>query len=114
MVERRVNAAHHLDKGKQMADKVLTIPNDSTLAVNVNDNLYIQVSSQCQWCYSDPTPCFSGGLLAAGQYEKTTGGAKYGPYLASAAGTVNFGSPTSPPCSTTGVTATGHTIIVSN
>jgi hypothetical protein len=114
MVERRVNAALHFDKGKQMADKVLTIPNDSTLAVNVNDNLYIQVSSQCQWCYSDLTPCFSGGLLAAGQYDKTTGGAKYGPYLATAAGTVNFGSPTSPPCSTTSITETGHTITVSS
>ena len=74
-----------------MADKILTIPNDSTLPIKVNDNLYIQVSSQCQWCYSDPTPCFSGGLLAAGQYNQTTGGFKYGPYPATAAGTVNFG-----------------------
>lgn len=97
-----------------MADKILTIPHDSTLALKVNDNLYIQVSSQCQWCYSDPTPCFSGGLLAAGQYNQTTGGFKYGPYPATAAGTVNFGSPTSPPCSTTGITATGHTITVTS
>ena len=97
-----------------MADKILTIPKDSTLPMKINDNLYIQVSSQCQWCYSDPKSCFPGGLLDPGQYEKTTGGFKYGPYLAKAAGTVDFGSPTSPPCSTTGIGATGHTITVSN
>ena len=114
MCKGRLNAVLLLNEGKQMPDKILTIPHDSNLPLKLGDDLYIQVSTECQWCYSDPTPCFSGGLLAPGQYEKTTGNNKYGPYPATATGTVRFGSPISPPCSTSGITGTGHTIIVSN
>jgi hypothetical protein len=97
-----------------MADEVLTIPKDHTLPIKVGDNLYIQVSDTCQWCYSDTTPCFPGGLLKPGQYNKTTGGFKYGPYPAKAKGTVYFDSPTNPPCNPKNEPDTGHTIVVSN
>jgi hypothetical protein len=95
--------------------KTLTIPHDlSSLNMKVGDSLQITVSADCTWCYSDPTPCFPGGLLPAGSYTATTPHTTYGPYLASAAGTVNVNAVTSGPCNPQGLTAVPHTIIVTS
>lgn len=99
-----------------MADKVLTIPHDSNFPVVTGDNLYIQASEDCTWCYSDPNNCFPGGLLANGNYSKQTGNNKYGPYPAVNAGSVGFDSSAgfNQPCNPgASIRATGHSIVVS-
>jgi hypothetical protein len=99
-----------------MPKKVLSIPQDTNLPVKVGDDVYIKVIKNCQWCYSDPTPCFSGGLLPNGSYTATTPPTEYGPYLATAAGTVKFCTPINPPCDPNNCSAKDvpQTIIVSN
>lgn len=99
-----------------MPKRILTIPQDNNLPVKVGDDVYIDVLNDCQWCYSDPTPCFSGGLLAPGSYKGATPPNQHGPYRATAAGTVKFCAPINPPCDPNNCTAkqVPQTIIVSN
>ena len=96
-----------------MATKRINIPQDTHANLKVGDQLNIAVIADCDWCYSDPDNCFSGGLLAPGCYTATNPHTVYGPYTATADGTVDFNAVTSGPCTTSGVTATGHTIVVS-
>ena len=100
-----------------MPAKHLNIPNDLS-SVNLNkgtDTLEITVTATCTWCYSDPNGVFPAppGFLAAGTYNVTTPHTKYGPYTPQNDGVIEFGVSIPPtPCSTTGITATGHTITV--
>jgi hypothetical protein len=91
--------------------KHLNIPHDlSSMNIKVGDSLEISVSANCNWCYSDPTPCFPNGLLPNGSYTASTPSSTYGP--ATAGGTVFINAVTSGPCNPQGLAATPHTIIV--
>jgi hypothetical protein len=78
-----------------------------------NDTISFKVTQTCTFCYSDPTPCFP-SFLPAGTYTATTPPTTYGPYTADAVGTVVYNAVTSGPCTTTGIVATPHSIIVSS
>jgi len=80
------------------------------------DDLDITVNHDCTWCFSDPDGVFGNPstLLAAGSYSATNPHTTYGPYIPVATGTVYFNAVTSGPCNPQGITATGHTIIVTN
>lgn len=101
-----------------MPDKILTIPHDQNFPVKTGDNLYIHVSAECTWSYSDPAGCFPGGLLANGTYSQQTAGQNYGPYPAVNTGSVSFsaapGSNQPADRSKTMAAMTLTTIIVSN
>lgn len=100
-----------------MPDKYLNIPHDDNFPVKTGDNLYIHVTAECTWCYTDPDNCFPGGLLANGTYSQQTSGQNHGPYPAVNVGSVGFDSPpgANQPCIPTGGTkATGYTIVVSS
>lgn len=101
-----------------MATKHIHIPNNmSNHSLNKNqDNIDITVDADCTWCFSDPNGVFGNPstLLAAGTYSKTTPPTTYGPYTPVNTGTVYFNAVTSGPCNPQGITATGHTIIVTN
>jgi hypothetical protein len=98
-----------------MGTKHLSIPNDLS-SVNMTlgaDDLEIKVTADCNWCYSDPNGVFANGFLAAGSYTATSPPTKYGPYTPSTTGTVTVNAVTSGDCSTSGITATPHSITVS-
>lgn len=93
--------------------KTLKIPNGmNNESLKKADTLYIEVDADCTWCYSDPNNVFP-TFLPAGSYSVTTPHTTYGPYTAENDGTVYFNAVTSGDCSPTGVTASGHTIVVS-
>ena len=72
-----------------MATKRINIPQDTNANLKVGDQLNIAVIADCDWCSPpDPNNCFSGGLLAPGCYTSTNPNTVYGPYTATAAGTV--------------------------
>lgn len=90
--------------------KTLNIPNGGNLTLNKNqEDLLIHVTQTCQWCYSDPDGVFP-NMLPPGQYDP----GDYGPYDATGTGAVSYGDPINPPCSTSGVAGTPHTITVTN
>jgi hypothetical protein len=101
-----------------MATKHLHIPGSmSNQSLNkTQDNLDITVNNDCTWCFSDPDGVFGNPstLLAPGTYTATNPHTTYGPYTPVATGTVYFNAVTSGPCNPTGITGTGHTIIVTN
>ncbi|HEU5458695.1 MAG TPA: hypothetical protein VFU68_08755 [Terracidiphilus sp.] len=85
----------------------------SNESLNKSDTLYIEVTQDCNWCYTmNPAGVFS-SFLPAGSYTATTPPTTYGPYTAAVAGTVNYNAVTSGDCSTAGITATVHSITVS-
>lgn len=93
----------------------LNLPSDTNLNnVSVNDTVTIKCTDNngCTWCYSDGNnpQVFSGGFLANGSYDK----GDLGVYTAVNPGTVFFNSISgkNQPCNPLGVTAAGHTIIV--
>ena len=90
--------------------KTLPIPSSDQVNMKKKDSLTIRVTQTCQWCYSDPNGVFP-TFLAAGQVQP----GDYGPYTAENTGTVLYGCPTSGNCTPgASITATGHTITVTN
>lgn len=78
----------------------LRIPNglvNQRMLHNVDD-LRIEVTEDCTWCYSDRKNCFANGFLAAGPYKATRPHTTYRPYKAANAGTVLFNAVTSGEC----------------
>jgi hypothetical protein len=89
---------------------------------HLTDGIFITVTVDCNWCFSDPGGCFPvypalNSLPPSGPY---TGGQIFGPCIPTTAGTVYFNSSLgSDPCQTSieddpeFVTSPPHTIIVS-
>lgn len=99
-----------------MADIHLEIPSGASANVpmKVNDNLYIEVTASCNWCFSDPDSIFSPELPACGPYNPETPPVEMGPYTATKTGSVLFNAVAQDKtCTLTGITATAHSIIVS-
>jgi hypothetical protein len=95
--------------------KTLKIPHGmNNESLKKSDTLYIEVTDDCNWCYSmNPSGVFS-TFLPAGTYTATTPHTTYGPYTAAIDGTVNYNAVTSGDCNPEGFTETGHTIVVSS
>ena len=93
----------------------LNVPGNPDLTPSVNDTVTIKCESDqgFTWCYTDNnTPkVFANGFLANGSYAKGS----YGPYTAVNPGTVQYQGVVgqNQPCTPGGITATGHTIVVS-
>jgi hypothetical protein len=97
-------------------DHKLNLPDDPNLNnVSPNDTVTIKCTDQngCTWCYSDTNDpqVFADGFLANGSYNP----GELGTFTAVNPGTVNFNGikGKDKPCDPLGITATGHTIIVS-
>jgi hypothetical protein len=107
-------------KGKKAAsptEQFLGIPCSLTNVPRIakKHQLYIVVTGDCNWCYSDPDGCFGKTFLKKGPKRK---GHVYGPYTPIKKGTVHINAVASAPgkvvsCDPFAPTpASGHTIIV--
>jgi hypothetical protein len=87
-----------------MGTKHLNIPNDlsSIEMTKGTDDLEIQVTATCNWCFSDPDYVFGNPstLLSPGLYTVTNPHTKYGPYTPVNDGTVTVNA-TIPPIACT-------------
>jgi hypothetical protein len=100
-----------------MGTKHLNIPNDlkSFSMTKGQDDLVIQVTATCNWCFSDPDHAFGNPstLLPPGEYIVTTPHTTYGPYTPVNDGSVTYNATIPPtPCTTTGVRGVPQTITV--
>jgi hypothetical protein len=100
-----------------LATKTIHTANPSNQTLNKNqDTLEIDFNSTCNWCYDDPQYVFGNPsvLPAAGLYNQASPPYKTGQLTPVADGTVLFNAvPSDQTCTTAGITATGHTIVVS-
>jgi hypothetical protein len=93
----------------------LNVPGDPNLTPAQGDSVTIKCDNPLgfTWCYTDNnTPkVFADGFLANGSY----GPSSHGPYTAVNPGTVQYQGvlDQNQPCTPEGITATGHTIVVS-
>lgn len=104
-----------------MARVDIEIPNGSVNASMKNaDELYIKVTENCTWCFSDPNGIFpvapAANSLPANNSQVTTANSPYGPCvpISGKTGTVTYGSSIPPaPCTLQKTTGTlSHTITV--
>jgi len=100
-----------------MSKKVLNLPHHVDIHMTMNDTLYIKVSDDCNWCYSDKTGVFGPPpkeFLAPGFYAATKPPTEYGPYKPQHTGSVQFDA-TDPgtTCDLKRKGLTPHTITVS-
>jgi hypothetical protein len=97
-----------------MSNKTINLPNGvegHRMKKNV-DSISFKVTADCNFCYSDPTPCFP-SFMPAGNYTATNPPTTYGPYTPNQAGTVVYNASVPPtPCSLTGIKGTACSITV--
>jgi hypothetical protein len=98
-----------------MAKKTLNLPHQDNFPLKTVDTLYLKITQDCNWCYSDPTGVFGqppDGFLAPGLYKATKPPTVYGPYKPQHKGDVTFETtPPGTPCTVKDFTP--HTITVS-
>jgi len=76
------------------------------------DSISFKVTDDCNFCYSDPTPCFP-SFMPAGSYTATNPPTTYGPYTPTQTGTVHYNATIPPtPCTVTGKKETASSITV--
>ena len=101
-----------------MADIHLQIPSGASANVPMKkgDNLYIKVTGDCNWCFSDPNSVFSPELLPAGTYYAQNPPVETGPYQAEKTGSVPINAvPPDEVCSPTGgPILTAHSILITS